>query len=231
MAQVTYEALTPQVTVAAAGCPSFVAEQELRNAAIEFFKRSLCWRGMLDPIQVFAGIGEYPLDSPTMGARVIRIYGVSLTLPSTDPAVADSVVNLTPKTPQELSAISPNWRKPQIAGVFPSPIATRWYTQDSQGLLLIAGVPTVNGSMDVLGSLAPTLLSTGIDADMAEEHYAALVHGALARLMAMPDKTWSNPALVSYHAGEFEIAIDRAKESSAKGFQSAVPLHTKKYLR
>lgn len=231
MPSTLFSALLPGLMIDVIGCPDMLAETALRNSSIDFFKRSLCWRGMLDSIQVYAGIGEYSLDSPVSGARVIRVYGVTLKLPSTDPAVAESVVNLTPKTPQELSAINPSWRIPQIVGVYPSPMATRYYTQDSQGLLLIAGVPTVNGSMDVLGSLAPTLASTGIDSVMAEDHYEALIHGAKARLMAIPQKPWSDPPLAAYHANAFESAISTANVGSAKGFQSHVPLHTKMYLR
>lgn len=231
MATTLYDVIVPEVMMATtAGCPDILVVRELRNTAIEFFSKSLCWRMPLDPIVVVPSIASYSLISPVGDTRVARIYNVAMSVQPAG-AVAPYSVNLLPKLPQELDLISPNWRVAQPAVGFVPNMQTHYYTQDSLDSIVLAGVPQVTGTLSVLASVVPTRASTGIDNIVLEQYFEALVNGAKARLLAMPDKAWSNAALVSYHQDLFERAIANASAQSAKAFQSHVPLHTRKYLR
>ena len=67
--------------------------------------------------------------------------------------------------------------------------------------------------------------------DMILTHYQSeVVAGAAARLLSMPDKTWSDPGLAAFHGGAFDLAIDRLIHKVAMG-QQRRPLRTRaRYL-
>jgi hypothetical protein len=191
----------------------------------------LCWRQQLDPITIFANIGAYTLDSPQIEARVIKIYDAVLTTPSIDPLASPEVHQLFPKTPQALDAATPGWRYPQNQLSNPYPLATNWYTQDDPSQILLAGVPALNGSMTILASLVPLMTATGIDSWVAEQHYEAILHGAKARLMAIPNKPWTDFNAVAWHSAEFDKAISSANVEAAQAFQSDAPIRTTGYSK
>lgn len=231
MATALFSSFLPGILVDVPGCPDFAVERELRNAAIQLCRRSLCWRQQLDPIAVFANIGGYSLDSPQFEARVIKIYDVVLTTPSADPLASPDVRQLSPKTPQSLDAASPGWRYPQNALSNPYPLVTNWYTQDDPSQILLAGVPASNGSLVILASLVPLMTATGMDAWVAEQHYEAIIHGAKARLMAIPQKPWTDFNAAAWHTGEFDKAISSANVEAAQAFQSDAPIRTTGYSK
>lgn len=232
MATTTFSSFLPGILVDVPSCPDIAVEREVRNAAIEFCRRSFAWRQQIDPIPVVAGTGEYSLDSPIQGARIVKIYDVVLTTPQTDPAFAPDVRQLFPKTVQALDAANPGWRYPQTQLTSNlNVISTNWYTQDSPASILLAGVPALDGSLAILASLVPTMTATRMDAWVAEQYYEAICHGAKARLMAVPQKPWSNPPLAGYHAGEFDKAISGANVEAATSFQSDAPIRTTSYSK
>lgn len=232
MATTLFSTFLPGILMDVLGCPDILVEREVRNAAIAFCRRSLAWRQQIDPIPVISGTGEYSLDSPIQGARVVKIYDVVLTTPQTNPAFAPDVRQLFPKTIQALDAANPGWRYPQTQLTSNLPIVpTNWYAQDSPDTILLAGVPALNGSLAILASLVPTMMATGMDAWVAEQHYEAICHGAKARLMAIPQKPWNDPSLSVYHSGEFDKAIAGANVEAATSFQSDAPIRTTSYSK
>ena len=231
MATTLFSDFLPAILVDVPGCPDVAVEREIRNAAIQLCRRSLCWRQQLDPVQVFANIGGYTMDSPQFEARVIKIYDVILTTPSADPFASPDVRQLSPKTPQALDAASPGWRYPQSATTNPYLLPTNWYTQDDPSQILLAGMPAMNGSLTILASLAPLMTSTGIDSWVAEQHYEAIVHGTKARLMAIPQKPWTDFNLAAWHSTEFDKAIGSANAEAAQAFQSDAPIRTTGYSK
>ena len=68
----TWSDLHPDVLMYVPGCPDPVLDQEIRNAAIEFFRRTRVWTEWLEPIYTSAGVREYDLDLPS-GSEVVRI--------------------------------------------------------------------------------------------------------------------------------------------------------------
>lgn len=235
MATMLFSEFLSGILVDVPGCPDFAIEREVRNAAIQLCRRSLCWRQKLDPITVLANVGSYTLDKPTSGTRIIKIYDVVLSTPSIDPAIAQPDVRLLQsKTVQALDAANPTWRQSQaqaLAASYLSISPTLFYTQDTPDAILLAGVPVMNGTLDVLASVAPTITATGMDAWVAEQHYEAIIHGAKARLMAIPQKPWTDFNAAAWHTTEFDTAISGANVEAAQGFQSDAPIRTTGYSK
>lgn len=214
------------------GCPDISVEHEVRNSAIEFCKRSFAWRQQLSPISVTANVGTYSLVSPLMEARVIKIYSAILTTLSADPAIAaPGVQKLWPKTVQELDEACPGWRLAQSLSTSSRIAPTTFFTQESADTILLAGVPVVDGALQILGALVPLRTASGINAWVAEQYYEAICHGAKARLMAIPYKPWSNPNLAVWHAGEFDKAISSANIEASTAFQSNAPIRVKSHSK
>jgi hypothetical protein len=229
----------PSILIHVPSCPDILVEAEIRNAAIALCRRSLVWRAQLDPIAVFANQGNYSLFAPSAAqqTRVIKIYDVRLSTPSLDPAFAPNIRQLEAKTVQALDLASPSWRYPQapIAPSLAMPaqqiIGTRFYAQDSADTILLAGIPVLDGTLNILASLVPSPTSSDIDQWVGDEYHEAILHGAKARLMAIPSKPWTDNALAMYHQGEFDKAIAGATGDAAQGFQSTAPIRTTGYSK
>jgi hypothetical protein len=232
MATTLFSDFLSGILVDVPGCPDIAVEREIRNAAIQLCRRSLCWRQQLDPVAVFANIGAYTLDSPQFEARVIKIYDVVLTTPSVDPLFAPDLRQLHPKTVQWLDAQNPSWRYPQanLTANYQY-MQPQYYTQDDASQILLAGVPIMAGSLTILASLVPLMTATGMDSWVAEQHYEAIVHGAKARLMAIPQKPWTDFNAATWHITEFDKAISGASVEAAQGFQSDAPIRTTGYSK
>lgn len=222
----------PAILVDVPGCPDVAVEREIRNAAIQLCRRSLCWRQQLNPVQVLANVSGYTLNSPQLEARVIKIYDAILTTPSASPLFAPDMQQLQPRTVQWLDAQNPSWRYPQaqLTSNYQY-MPPQYYTQDDPSQILLAGVPAMDGTLTILASLVPLMTSTGIDSWVAEQHYEAIVHGTKARLMAIPQKPWTDFNLAAWHSGEFDKAIGNANADAAQAFQSDAPIRTTGYSK
>lgn len=72
-----WDSFLPLVLPYCPGCTDLVAEDEIRNAAEDFFARSHAWRYDTAEINTVAGQASYTPTLPA-GARIVRVYGGSL---------------------------------------------------------------------------------------------------------------------------------------------------------
>lgn len=215
MASKTWSAWLDEVLLLVPGCLIPVAENAIRNAAIEFCRRTNAWRYDADPIVVVAGVADYDLDVPSgSGAALIRSAEFTTS--------GGALAMLDPKSPDQLDEIMPGWKTEQSAVVY--------YTSPSPDVITLAGLPEEAGTLKLVLALVPTRASTGIDQSIHEQHLDAITHGAAARLMAMPKKPWSDPNMAAYHAGEFANVITGTKVSAARG-NTRAPIRTRGYYK
>lgn len=214
MSTIQYSDYLPSILVDVPGCPDVAVERDVRNAAIDFCRRSLAWRKQLAPIAVVALTNTYALVGSIAGSRVIKVHDAILTSANGD------VTSLLSKTPQALDAADPRWRTAQ------SNVNTGWFTQDEPDSIILAGMPQYDGTLTVLAAFAPTLVSTGFDGWIGEQYFEAIIHGAKARILAAPQKPWSNPQLAIWHEAKFDLAISEARIEAANAYQSDAPIRT-----
>lgn len=90
---------------------------------------------------------------------------------------------------------------------------------DDGDFIRLVGIPT-RGYTDLqyIRVLAPTRDSTGVDSWFIERYYEQIEHGTLARLMAMPNKEWSDPAGSVYYRGLFETWLTKIARDGATDF-------------
>jgi len=70
----------------------------------------------------------------------------------------------------------------------------------------------------ILVALKPTQAAQGVDEIIFEEYKDAIKHGALAYLMLMAEKTWSNPNMSAFYQSQFDAAIQESKMRAEQGY-------------
>lgn len=183
-----WETFYPYIQPHVAGCPEIVIDQHLLEAATDFCERSEVWRYELETLQTYAGVGYYYLDMPTASAveNVLDFY--------VDGSLATRVTDLYLRD------------NPNMSNARPTHFS---YHQDGQ----VRFYPTPDASYGFSGTcvLKPSSTASGVEDFIYESHRRTIVCGALATLMIIPGKEWSNPELSTYHAAKFYKATDDAK--------------------
>lgn len=160
----TWSDLYPDVLMYVPGCPDPVLDQEIRNAAIEFFRRTRVWTEWLEPIYTAAGVREYDLDLPS-GSEVVRIE--------------QATRNGSPLELEGFRTVPSDLAQ----GAVPGPLALT--TADRVTVWLSQAVNQAD-RVQVRASLAPTRAATGIGAALFAQYRQALAEGAKFRLMRVP---------------------------------------------
>lgn len=200
-----FSTLIPKITPYAPGCPEPVIVQQIRDAAIEACENTLAWRYEQDSIPLTPGVYTYDYETPT-DTEVVAIFQSSLN------DVAIAAVTL-----EQLLAQYPNW--PSITTTNRSAPAV--VAQLDPDHFVVAPVPddeTVY-SMKMFLALRPVPDCTGMDEVFFDELEQLITHGALVKLLSMPDKSWSNIDLADYHSRQvtFKTASRRSRANLGSG--------------
>jgi len=203
MANTAFTALFDDVLPHVPGCSQPIASDAIRKAAIEFCERSWAWIFNSPDIDVVNGQMAYPFTPPgnAVVSKVLQVWY------DDEP--------LTPKTPDELNTLYPNWRT--VTG---TPIH---YTQDDSRNLLLVPTPDADltDGLKMRVALKPTIAAADIETVIYEEYREAIACGALAQLMMSPKKPYSDPGLAVVKLEYFESKIGSTRFKVQKGFARA----------
>lgn len=202
---VAWEEFLPEVLLEVDDCPQALAVSAIRNAAITLCKKSRVWREYLDAITVKTGQADYELDQPT-DTNIVMVVSARC---GADPNKIDMK---GPFSEKHLDRDLPGWRNytANIPSVF---------LFDGTITMTLVGTPTediTNGLLVRVALKPTTTASEGPDILLADYH-EAIGYGAKARLMAMPEKEWSNPNLSMYYDKLFARACVDAWAKAARG--------------
>lgn len=188
MAQVKWSAFYPYVAPDVYECPEITMEIAVRDAVIEFCRRTYVWQDQLDQIKTVSGVNTYDLELPN-GTICENILDV----------IMDDV-RLAPVKFRDL------------------PVNRDTATGKSVVYSLLFGdqirlypTPSDSGVMNLTAALTPSNSATGIDSTIFERYKEVIAHGAKHRLMNVPSKSWSNPALGQYHMTQFMRGVHEAR--------------------
>lgn len=198
MAIVPYTQWLPYVQVNVPDCPKALIVEAIRQKVIEFCQKSLFLRQELDGFYTVADDNEYDL------------------LPPVDNNIAQLLMlkvnkrELEPKTQDDLEEIYQEWRDQEGQPSY-------FFLKNTYTAILVPkpiGVYPVR----ILVALKPTQAALGVDESIFEEYKDTIKHGALAYLMLMAEKTWSNPNMSAFYQSEFDAAVRDAKLRAEKGY-------------
>ncbi|MES2320007.1 MAG: hypothetical protein V4631_21205 [Pseudomonadota bacterium] len=205
MSNVKYSDLLAEVLPHLKADPSDpLTESALKNAVIEFCRDSWVWRHFPDPLDVDAGEASYQLE-PAAGADVAALL-----------SCAYDGAPITPKSTDDLDAIVPDWQS--VAGT------VKYFTQIDSESVMLAPLPVeslAQGLVMVL-ALQPKRSAISFPKWISSQYMEALASGALARLMSMPDKPWTDQKGAALHGERFRNAVSAAKASGVRGLSRAV---------
>lgn len=185
------------------GCPPGALNMALREAAIVFCEHSLGWKQTHSPVAVVAGTSEY-LFAPPLESVVHAVIHAGFNGRAVEPYASQSDRQIE------------QWRKRT---------GTPEYIAGDATSLTLIPEPDSDGILTMAVVLKPSPTAAGIDDSMFNEYRAAIIHGALARLMLSPKKPYTNAQLAAYHRHQFTIETAAAGTRAARKFSRA-PLKT-----
>ena len=197
MANVDYTELLSEVLPNLAADPSDpVTEHAIKRAVIQFCEGSWVWKHLPDPIDVVAGEPFYDLDVPN-GADVAAVIDV-----------AYNGKQLRNQSLDWLNAELPTWRTQTGTPAH--------FTQVDTEQVILAPVPVaaLSGGLVMTLALSPSQSPTGFPKWIFNSYLYAIADGALAKLMTMPGKPWTDIPAGLDRRLSFDAAIAGARATA-----------------
>ena len=179
------------------GCPDFLLERAVRDAATDFCRRTDVYLAEPEYIQISAGVNEYTVTIPsgTELNHIVDIYNDNIAL---NPV---SFTELLKRLGDENTKGNP-----------------KFYAQRDNKDFYLAPIPAEKDTLRVLYSLKPTSSSTSIPDTIGKEYREIISHGALFRLQMMAGQPFSNPNFGAINRDLFEKEVGRTIRQSKYGF-------------
>lgn len=190
-----FDAMLPYVLPSLNGCTEDLAIRHLRLAARDFFERTGVWEETLPEVSTTDDTTVYPLPV-TDGAELARLLDVSV-----DGEPVDELV--TPSQGAKYLRDEPD-------------CSAAWVIEQ-RDLGLYMPDPVADVAIVVQAVLRPTLAATEVPDAYADQHIEVIVHGALARLLALPRVPWQSVQDAGIERAAFNDAITAAAGHAGTG--------------
>ncbi len=197
MASIDYSILVPDVLAALRADPSDpVTESAIKRTVIEFCAATLVWKHNPAAMNVVASTATYAIVAPA-DASVVAVISAQL---DGEP--------LSPKGIDWLDSNVKRWRT--------DPGRVAHFTQTDPSEVVLAPPPSasMSAALTMTVALQPTRAATGFPQWIYDHHGYVLTDGALAKLMLMSDKPWSDPQLGADARARFETAVASIRASA-----------------
>lgn len=191
-----FDAMQPFILPSAPGCPWPTAVFHLRQAAIDFFQRTLCWRNRL-PISSVATFDNYLMGLPD-GSALAKLLKAWV-------------------CKSEVKVFGPEDGVAALHGCFVPGV----WTEDRVSFY-ITPTPEIDGTaIELWVALKPSQTAEGIPDFLYDQYADPLAQGALSRLLAMKGKAWSDPAGAATARGIYERYVGDVQALASRGFSRA----------
>lgn len=207
------------------GCSEPLMDRAIRNAVVQFCERARVLRETLPKINVVADQAEYscaPSD-PTNRA-LVHVWHLTFEGKPVERKTEDQL-DLEFEEAQDRYAYlfyhhhayagfdSDDWRTAKTS-------RPRYFYEKRPDKVRLVGIPTtaITDGLEIEIILKPTRAATAVDDFVIEDYYKTLAHGALAELLALPKKPWTDGGLSQYHRGHFEDGIAQAHADALRNF-------------
>lgn len=190
----------------ASGIPRAMVIDELRNAIIRLCEDSSIYREDIPPGTVSAGVDDYTITPPT-DTRVTTFISFQYD---------GSPIN--GYTEEALDRLDRNWR----LGKEGTPTAYTMLAPDRFKLNRIPELEIIDG-MIIRIALKPTETTTEVDEVFYDDWQQAAISGALANLLAMPKKPWTDMRLAKENGAIFNGEVQRARARANSGYHRGGP--------
>lgn len=202
----------PKVRIEAPGVPEPLLEDVVADTMRDFFRDSECWRHTTDTLldwtngepfpNLTQGV-ELPADTRLKRVDVVK-YGSGGTMQREIPF----------RTRQEWDCVVSDWETKESSSPY-------GWTNDPHGnapRIIPGATTTQSGVLQVRSIVVPTSALTDIDSFFYDEFHDIWRFGALARLLKMPDRDWSNPAMARFYEAKEMEGVKQAKSRAQAEF-------------
>jgi hypothetical protein len=190
-----FEDMLSRVLPYVRNCPPQTAIFHLREAARDFFQRTLAWRSDLPRLSTVVGQASYSMVIP-QETTVAKLLAYAIDGQRNDVIDAELGMQLQ----LEEAGTQMAWSEDRsTVSINPAP--------------LVAGV-----GLDFRVALKPSEDASAIPGAMVNHYIDNLADGAIARLLEMPGCDWTDPKTAPTYRGKYELAVARVSRMSAKGF-------------
>ncbi len=172
--------------------PLVMLERVVRESSREFFRKSTAWRIDFGGT-ITAGSATYAFTQPADSLIHDIIYAKLQT----------TNINLSYLRDAGKAYITPDW---EASGVDP-----KFVTLIDNDTFQLLPTPTADDVIEMKVVLSITRTATEVDDAIVEEFEDILMDGALYRLYAMPNETWSDIKLSQLHHNKFAAGTAQAK--------------------
>lgn len=197
-----YPYVLPNVT----GCPDPLLDLHIRQAAIEFCRRTLCDKRTLDPITIYYvdAVVELDLPSQTQPVKLLNVTVNDLECTVVDTSAGRQAINQASNQ-------------------------TFCFTTDKKTLTFNPVLP-LSDVVTATMALAPSYTATSINTDVASPYMQDIAFGALATLHMMPGQAWSDASLSAANRALFSQRIATIAAHFSRGQASVKMRNFKTYF-
>ena len=188
------------------GCSDVLVENAILNATIEFATKSTAIHYEMDAVSVVSGTNEYQFEPPADSEIAAIVSG-----------------NMDGDVLSILSAKLANYRYPRHREFNGRPEAILRLDNSNFRLYPTPDTSFPSG-LYLTVALKPTRTATSVPDIVYEEFKDAIIYGSAYRLMAMPNKDWTNNQKSSYYRALFDEQIQMAKREAERSPDGAVPI-------
>lgn len=201
---VSLEEFYTDIYQAVPGCPEMTIENNVRAAAITFCEQTQVVHFDMDPLTTVAGQREYDFEVPDAEYMVHGIVaanydGTPLTVLS-ERIAAERFPRYREYNGSPNSILRKN---STTFWLYPTPDATK------------------ASSLFLTVSIKPTPASEFVPELLLNDHKQTIVSGALARLLLLPNKDWTDKQLAGVHMASFATGILDAKKRARRADEGA----------
>lgn len=194
----------PDVLIESSGCPEHLIDRHIVRSVVEFCQRTLCHKVLAGAQETTVNTIDYNLEVDLADARIIKVMDVFHGKDRLHPMSEDDMADISLYT-NEIRSRSGRpkafFRKDELSiSLYPYPEKA----EDTDTLTARVAV-------------APTPTARTVDDRFAKQYYEAIIHGALAGILNIPGKAWSDPKSARYHEMEFVRLANREKNNQAMG--------------
>lgn len=188
-----YSTLATDILGEFPNCPVFVVERAVREAAIEFFERSLAYSVTQDAASLPSNVETFDLELPAT-TRLVS-YGV----------IRYDSRELSGLHRDDIDRSNRNWTAIQGEPMH--------YVYNDEASFRLYPFPDRASSkkLYVRFYVTPTRDSVDIPDILGERYYDHILYGARHRLARMPGTTWTNPGMAAGYLQVFEQKVKNAK--------------------
>ncbi len=199
-----FEGFHPYILPFVPECPTQTVDHHLRQAAIEFCSRAHVWKERLDTLLADdSGATRFDLaldDQVEMAKLYTVVFGTGT---SREEAVIVEQLHGEQCTRDGTSA--------------------RLAWTDNRRRIFLSWAPDAGTEIDVTVALKPAMTAFDFPDQIFAHHADDIANGALARLLVLPNQTWTNPSLAAMCGEKFTDAIHSGARHAAGGFARRTP--------